>query len=135
MDSITVTEEYNQYVPLEILQHHNTFHPDHMNSVGENEASWSLHFADLVTPVTLMVIECGILLLLRSPAITLGFTMLGEIFAYVTIFFFHPTMEVVTFRLCGWCMLGVFLLPAFTCLGHEYQDLLSPCDGIHVCTD
>ena len=32
-------------------------------------------------------------------------------------------------------MLGVFLLPAFTRLGHECQDLLSPCDGMHVCTD
>ena len=32
-------------------------------------------------------------------------------------------------------MLGVFLLLAFTCLGHECQDLLSPCDGMHVCTD
>ena len=32
-------------------------------------------------------------------------------------------------------MLSVFLLPAFTHLGHECQDLLSPCDGMHVCTD
>ena len=32
-------------------------------------------------------------------------------------------------------MLGVFLLPAFTRLGQECQDLLSPCNGIHVCTD
>ena len=32
-------------------------------------------------------------------------------------------------------MLGVFLLPAFTRLGHDCQDLLSPCDGMHVCTD
>ena len=32
-------------------------------------------------------------------------------------------------------MLGVFLLVAFTHLGHECQDLLSPCDGMHVCTD
>ena len=31
-------------------------------------------------------------------------------------------------------MLGVFLLPAFTRLGHERQDLLSPCDEMHVCT-
>ena len=38
----------------------------------------------------------------------------------------------VTFRLCGWCMLVVFLLPAFTSLGHECQDLLSLCDGMHV---
>ena len=49
--------------------------------------------------------------------------------------FFNPTIEVVTFCLRGWCMLGVFLLPAFNCLGHECQDLWSPCDGMHVCTD
>ena len=49
--------------------------------------------------------------------------------------FSNPTIEVVTFRLRGWCMLGVFLLLAFTRLGHECQDLLSPCDGMHVCTD
>ena len=49
--------------------------------------------------------------------------------------FFNPTIEVVTFRLRGWCVLGVFLLPAFTRLGHERQDLLSPCDEMHVCTD
>ena len=32
-------------------------------------------------------------------------------------------------------MLGVLLLLAFTRLGHECQDLLSLCDGMHVCTD
>ena len=36
------------------------------------------------------------LLLLRSPAISLGITSLGEIFAYVTIL--NPTIEVLTFR-------------------------------------
>ena len=49
--------------------------------------------------------------------------------------FFNPTIKVVTFRLRGWCVLGVFLLPAFTRRGHERQDLLSPCDEMHVCTD
>ena len=49
--------------------------------------------------------------------------------------FFNPTIKVVTFRLRGWCVLGVFLLPAFTRLGHERQDLLSPWDEMHVCTD
>ena len=49
--------------------------------------------------------------------------------------FFNPTIKVVTFRLRGWCLLGVFLLPAFTCRGHERQDLLSPCKEMHVCTD
>ena len=62
-----------------------------------------------------------------------GSPLLGEIFAYVTVF--NPTIKVVTFRLRGWCVLGVFLLPAFTRLGHERQDLLSPCDEVHVCTD
>ena len=66
-----------------------------------------------------------------------GSPLLGEIFAYVTVFlfFFYPTIKVVTFRRHGWCMLGVFLLPAFTLLGHERQDLLSLCDEMHVCTD
>ena len=36
---------------------------------------------------------------------------------------FNPTIEVVTIHLCGWCMLGVFLLPAFTHLGHECRVL------------
>ena len=47
----------------------------------------------------------------------------------------NPTIEIVTFRLRGWCMLGVFLLPAFTLLGHECLGLLTPCHGMHVCTD
>ena len=40
-------------------------------------------------------------------------------------FFFNPAIEVALFCLCEWCMLGVFLLVAFTHLGHECQDLLS----------
>ena len=38
------------------------------------------------------------------PAIYLGFTIFGEIFAYATVFlvfFKNPTIQVVTFRLCG----------------------------------
>ena len=72
-------------------------------------------------------------LLLPSPATSLGFTILGEIFVCVTNF--NPTIEVATVCLCGWCMLGVFLLPAFTRLGHECQDLLSLCEEMHVCMD
>ena len=34
------------------------------------------------------------------------------------LFFLNPAIEVVTFRLHGWCMLGVFLFPAFTRPGH-----------------
>ena len=73
-------------------------------------------------------------LLLRFPALSLGFTIWGEIFC-VRDRLFNPTIEVVAFRLRGWCMLGVFLLPAFTRLGHERQDFLSPRDGMHMCTD
>ena len=43
---------------------------------------------------------------------SLGFTVLGVIFAYVT-FSFNSAVEVVTFRLREWSMLGVFMLPAF----------------------
>ena len=91
--------------------------------------------------LTTVAANTGLILLrLHSPAISLGFTIFGEIFAYVTVMLlllllFYPTIEVVTFCLCGWCMLGVFLLPAFTRQGHEYQDLLSLCDGVRVCTD
>ena len=34
---------------------------------------------------------------------------------------FNPTIEVVTFHLRGWCMLGVLLLPAFTYVGQEIR--------------
>ena len=56
-------------------------------------------------------------------------------YPFVCLVFFNPTIKLVSFRLRGWCRLDVLLLPAFTCLGHERQDLLSPCDGMHVCTD
>ena len=68
------------------------------------------------------------------PVISLGFTIFNEIFARVIVFF-NPTMEVVTFRLRGWCMLGLILLPAFTRRGQGCQDLLSLCDGMHVRLD
>ena len=48
---------------------------------------------------------------------------------------FNPTIEVVIFCLRGWCMLELLLLPAFIRLGHERQDLLSPCNEIHAFTD
>ena len=52
----------------------------------------------------------------RSPV----FTVFGDIFFYLA-------TQVVTFRLRGWCILGVFLLSAFTCLGHvsgSFQNVL-----------
>ena len=63
----------------------------------------------------------------------MGFTIFGEVFAYVTVS--NLTIEVATFRLRGWCMLGVLLLPAFIRVGYECQDLLNQCDGMHVCRD
>ena len=50
-------------------------------------------------------------------------------------FFFSPTIEVSYSVLVDGACLVCFLLPAFTCLGHECQDLLSLCEGMHVCTD
>ena len=74
-----------------------------------------------------------LLLLLCSSASSLGFTIWVRCLCMWP--FCNPTIEVVTFHLRGLHMLDVFLLLAFTCLGHECQDLLSPCDGIHVFTD
>ena len=54
-------------------------------------------------------------------------TILGEICAYLP--FFNPTIELATFCLRGWCKLGVFLLKVYARVGHERQDLWSPCDG------
>ena len=73
-----------------------------------------------------------LLLLLRSPTIPLGLTILGEIFGYVTDSF-NPSIEAVTSRLREWCMPGVFMLPAFTRPGQERQDLSSLCDGMLDC--
>ena len=49
------------------------------------------------------------LFFLRSPAISLGFTIFGWDFC-VCDPFFNPTIKVVIFRLRGWCVLGVYLL-------------------------
>ena len=67
------------------------------------------------------------------PSYISGVNHFGWDFVYVTIL--NPTIEVVTVRLRGWCMLGVFLLPALTRPGHDCQDLLSPCDGMYVSSD
>ena len=81
------------------------------------------------------------------PVRSLGFNIFGvqllrmwPVFLFLFLFFvfwffFNPAIEVITFRRRGWCILGVFLMPAFTCLGHECQNVLSPCDGMHVCID
>ena len=63
------------------------------------------------------------------PARSLGFTILNEIICKCDRFF-NPTIEVVTFRLRNMVHPGCVF-----CLGHERQDLLSPCNGMDVCTD
>ena len=74
----------------------------------------------------------GLLLLLCSPAISLEFTILGEIFAYETVL--HSNNWGCHIPSSWMVYAGMFLLPAFTCLGHERQGLLSLCDGMNVCT-
>ena len=69
------------------------------------------------------------------PAISLGFTILGEFLRMWPLKKHFLMQEVLTFGLRGWCMLHVFLLLAFTCLGHECQYRLGPYDGVCVCTD
>ena len=60
-------------------------------------------------------------------AISLGFTIMGEILVIVALFFFffffYQTVGVVTVCLHGWCMLSVFLLPTFIHLGHLLHSL------------
>ena len=56
------------------------------------------------------------------PAVSLGFTIFGEIFANVIVF--NPAIEVVTFSLRGWYMLGVFLLEC-TCAQTTPQFIFS----------
>ena len=80
-------------------------------------------------------ISLGFTILLCFPAISLGFTILGEIFAYVTFFVFVLSNHSGSHMpLPGWFMLSVFLLLAFAHPGHECQDLFSPCDGIYTQT-
>ena len=75
--------------------------------------------------IIIVLVVVLLLLLLRSPAIFLGFNILRWDFCVCVLWpFFNPTIEIVTFLLRGWCMLGV--LPAYTCLGHECQDLSHP---------
>ena len=54
---------------------------------------------------------------------SLVFTMFGKIFACLTLLY-NPVMEMIDFRLNGWCVLSVFLLLASTCLRHERQNLI-----------
>ena len=61
------------------------------------------------------------LLLLHSPVISLGFTILGKIFTYVTVYKSNHRG-------------GVFLSLAFIHLGQRHQDLKSPCNGRHTKT-
>ena len=58
-----------------------------------------------------------------SLAMSLGWVFSRIRLFFFIFFFFTPTIEVVTFHLRGWCMLGVFLSPAFTRLGHEMMNV------------
>ena len=96
-------------------------------TAGAGDTSSSKHLAVRgFSKTTLLLFLCSQLYLWGSPYFV-------RFFAYVIVS--NPTTEVVIFHLRGWCMLGAFLLPIFACLGHECQDLLSLCNGMHVCTD
>ena len=70
-------------------------------------------------------ISCIAVLLLCSQLYLWGYIFMRFLHMWLS---FNPTMQEVTFRFCGWCVLDVFLLLAFTCLGQKCQDLLSLCD-------
>ena len=92
-------------------------------------------------------------LLLRSQLYLWVYHHLGLDFCLCD--FCNTAIEVVTFRLRGWCMLGFFvlfclfvvgfflfclffvffLLPPFVRPGHECQDLLSPCVRMFACSN
>ena len=61
--------------------------------IGHSELC-HLHSVDHYKPKQ-AIVKILLLLLLRSPARSLGFTILDGIFVYVTVF--NPTVEVVTF--------------------------------------
>ena len=82
-----------------------------------------------------VVFCCFFVFFLGVPQLYLwGSPLLGEIFAYVTVFLIQPLRLSHSVFVDGACWV-CFLLPAFTHLGHERQDLLSPCNEMHVCTD
>ena len=111
-------------------------HEEDLVAVGCVAPQVALHSSGQPEPAhqftTLTVIL--LLLLLLSSQLDLWGSPFGVRFLWMWPFV-NSTTEVVTFGLHGWCTLGVYLLPPFTCLGHECQDLLSPSNGMHVCTD
>ena len=102
----------------------------HENTHGFNNHNLSFHIVlvGLLAPLTISFVFS-----LLSPPFSLGFTILGEMFTYVAVFVIQPLRKPHSVFVDGACC--VFLLPAFTRLGYECQDLLSPRDGMHVCTD
>ena len=76
--------------------------------------------------VSLNWTKCGVLLLHQHFLLNISEVHHSGRDFCVCNWFFNPTIGVVTFRLHGWCMLGVFLLLGFTRQGHECQDLWGP---------
>ena len=71
----------------------------------------------------------SLLLLLRSHLYLWG-SSFGVEFSRMS-----PSSWMVHAGCVGLGVFFCFFLPAFTRLGQELQDLLSPCEGLHVCTD
>ena len=88
--------------------------------------------------ITCIPVNVVIIIIISISTVLFLLLLCSQVYLWGSLFwvrFFNPTIEVVTFHLHGWCRLSVFLLPAFTRLEHESQNILSPCNGMHVCTD
>ena len=66
--------------------------------IGLVSCIWQPSWLAVLCEETLILLLLLLLLLLFT-ALSLGFTILGDMFVYVTVF--SPTIEVVTFRLHG----------------------------------
>ena len=128
----------NSVFPVEIIQPllDLTSDPNNSNSIanGENWLPYVSHLTLFIRDRWMLQQACLLFFFFAFPSYISGVHHFWVRFLRMWPFF-NPTIKVVTFCLRGWCVLGVFLLPAFTRLGHERQDLLSPCDEVHVCTD
>ena len=109
------TDPYNPYMDQKVLHDNHAsckyfqqLSRDHtaQKKKADNRAFYKLHSNSAFCSYFASALLCFLLLFLRSPAIFLGFTILGEIFAMWP--FFIPTIEGVTFHLHGWWMLSVF---------------------------
>ena len=136
LDGYTVIDDVTRDVSYYTLGYTNCD-----NHLVEGWYRFLLNGNNAIIPTSCVPVSLLLLLLLRSKLYLWGspfwvrFSRICPFFLFF-VFFFSPAIEVVILRLRGWCILGEFLLPAFTRLGHGCQDLLSPhCNGMLGCMD